>query len=301
MTVEFSEKERAEILREYFARQAEYREALRSFDLEDSEVPPGAYETLGKEILRLIAEYRQKVPLRQLSRCPFTGEVLKHSIDSHGIDGLWWDNNNPVRPDEELPKSFLGFTGALSLGNTVNGENKIEFFPFTCSPGPDVPFVLPRLLYFDQVKAVISSCRIGMHRAYLVFYFSWPPLTGVERPNEFGMSSYRYRDLNGDLRLGEYYEFDRDFELEEWVTRGKLLWINPDDTANDLKSDVSRCPYIGLKGSRENKYVSEGRFWRSGENNEDGNDPSAQRNAARIEISRESVNKAIKYMEEGGL
>ncbi len=287
----FDLNERNDILVKYFKIQAEYSEATRSLD-DEGKIVSAEYKAMNEEILKLTDQYRMGVPVDTLSKCPFTGDGLKHSLDRYGIDGLWWNSDYPIRPEENLPASYLGFTGALKLDN--NRDSKVETFPFICTPGPDVPFVLPRLLFFNQIKAVLSSCKVGSHTAYLVFYYSCPPMTGLERPNEFGMGSYRYSDLNGDIKYGRYYDTIRDFDLEEWIRDGKLLWIQPDDASLRLNSDVSRCPYLGLEGSRSNKYISEGKVWFDSK-------AIVQKDAEGLsDITTEMIEKAEKFVEERG-
>ncbi len=294
MAEEFSLNDRNDILARYFKLQAEYRDTIKAFEDESKAIPEG-FKAMEEETLKLSDKYREGVPVVALSRCPFTGNELKHSLDYFGIDGLWWSSDYPVRPDENLPVSYFGFTGALKLGSDgSNNGNDLETFPFTCTPGPDVPFVLPRLLYFNQIKAVLSSYKIGSHTAYLVFYYSYPPMTGLERPNEFGMGSYRYFDLNGDIKYGHYYDAIRDFELEEWIRDGKLLWIQPDDKSLRLNSDVSRCPYLGLEGSRVNKYLSGGKIWYD---TEAVTKPGME---AQAEITAGMIEQAEKFVEERG-
>ncbi len=291
MAEEFSLNDRNDMLAKYFKLQAEYGDTIRDFDNESKAMPEG-FKAMEEETLKLSDKYREGVPAVALSRCPFTGDELKHSLDYLGIDGLWWSSDYPVRPDENLPVSYFGFTGALKLDS--NRDSKVETFPFTCTPGPDVPFVLPRLLFFNQIKAVLSSFKVGNHTAYLVFYYSYPPMTGLERPNEFGMGSYRYSDLNGDIKYGSYYDTVRDFDLEEWIRDGKLLWIQPDDASLRLNSDVSRCPYLGLEGSRNNKYISEGKVWFDSK-------AIVQQDAEGLsEITTEMIEKAEKFVEERG-
>lgn len=217
---------------------------------------------MAEKIQELLRRYLEGLPVRDLSRCPFTGEKLSMVIDDLGLDGLWWNFDAPKRPENELPATYFALDGALKLG----GEP--EKFPFLCSPGPDVPFVLPRLLEFVQVKAVISSVQIGTHTAYPIVYYADPMLYGEKRVNDWGTKRYwetgsiipelstpgQYVSLTPDT--GEY-----DFDLAPWIKAGKLLWIAPKDAGLTLHGHVSRCPYLDLPGSRRLKFIRDGKVW----------------------------------------
>src|SRR5689334_15262688 len=58
----------------------------------------------------LRTEYARGVPVVPISRCPITNEVLRHSLDTFGLDGLWWDFESPCRPTESVPPTFAGLT-----------------------------------------------------------------------------------------------------------------------------------------------------------------------------------------------
>jgi hypothetical protein len=209
----------------------------------------------GKTLYALWLKYREGVPVKFISVCPFTHQALLHSIDDFGLDGLWWNNELPARPAEDVEYTFYALDGALEIGSSI------EQFPFLCSPGPAVPFVLPRLLQNENIRAVLSSMKIGCHRAYLICYFSKTYLPELNRVNEFGLDFYRIHNLDSTCLKSSYYDYNRDFSLEEWIRQGKLLWIRPDDAQLILHSTVSDCPYCGLKGTKNQQYIQNGKLW----------------------------------------
>lgn len=224
---------------------------------------------MDKEIQALLGRYLEGLPQRDLSRCPFTGEKLSLAIDDLGLDGLWWNFEAPKRPENELPATFFALDGALKLG----GEP--EKAPFLCCPGPDMPFVLPRLLAYSQVKAVISSVQIGSHTAYPIIYYADPMLYGEKRVNDWG--TRRYWETGSIIpelwTPGQYVSLipdtsEYDFDLEPWIKAGKLLWIALGDTALTLHGHVSRCPYLNLSGSRNPKFIRDGKVWEDEEERE---------------------------------
>jgi len=258
MTGPYTASAREILLREYF----ELRETLADLGVSLQEAE-GEDESRLRQQLALALErmsalsdrYLDGMPVLPLSRCPFTGTVVTHSIDNAGIDGLWWDYYAPLRPAERLPTTMFALGGALKLGETV------EDFPFTCGPGPELPYVVPRLLERPDIKAVVSAVEVGPHRAYPIFYFVDPMPNDIRRINTWGTGEYALVDDNG-LFLWDAVEDsaeDFDFDLERWIRRGKLLWIWPGDQTMALHSDVRRCPYLDLSGRRFPLHISMGR------------------------------------------
>ncbi len=246
-----------------------------------------------KEIRDLLQCYLEGLPVLALSRCPFTGEALSLAIDNLGLDGLWWNNDAPKRPENKLPATYFALDGALKLG----GEP--EKASFLCSPGPDMPFVLPRLLEFVQVKAVISSIKIGPHTAYPIVYYADPMLSGEKRVNDWGTERYwETGSIIPELYTpGQYISLtpdtsEYDFDLVPWIRRGKLLWIMPGDESLTLHGHVSRCPYLDLPGSRRLKYIRDGKVWEEEEEYEtqEPDDP---------EFDREHFERLVEEAERG--
>lgn len=234
----------------------------------------GQLSGMHKEIQELLRRYLEGLPVRDLSRCPFTGKKFSLAIDDLGLDGLWWNFDAPKRPENELPATYFALDGALKLG----GEP--EKAPFFCSPGPDVPFVLPRLLEFIQVKAVISSVQIGPHTAYPIVYYADPMLYGEKRVNDWG--TQRYWETGSIIpelwTPGQYVSLtpvtsEYDFDLEPWIKAGKLLWIAPGDTSLTLRGHVSRCPFLDLPGSRRLKFIRDGKVWEEEDETWEPDDP----------------------------
>lgn len=118
-----------------------------------------------------------------------------------------------MRPEEELPETLIAFTGALRLADDV------EFTPFLVMPGPGAPYVLPRLLDQEGVRAVVSSVAIGAHQGYVIAYFAESPPDGAQRANDWGSEIYRLPDASGEdgwdtvIEVGDTY----DFELGPWI------------------------------------------------------------------------------------
>lgn len=202
-------------------------------------------------------EYRDGVPFVEVSRCPISGQMLRRSLDIYGLDGLWWDNTNPIRPREQRSTTLLAFTGAMKL------SDEPEFTSFLVKPGPGVPFVIPRLLSNDGVKAVLSCLLVSGHIGYVVAYFADPLPQNIQRANDWGREDYQILRKDGETGWDKCDEIedDYDFGIEQWIDLGKLLWIAPGDSDLKLRRGSKECPYIDLDGIREIQRLKEGELW----------------------------------------
>ncbi|TAN43571.1 MAG: hypothetical protein EPN25_00335 [Nitrospirae bacterium] len=207
-------------------------------------------------LLDVVHLYEAGLPRIPISRCPLTGELVMHTFDPYGLDGLWWNYEAPVRPLIERFVTCLVATGAVHLAPEV------ECFPFLCKPGPGVPYVYPKLLSIDGIYGVVHKRPVGQHMAYSILYYSAEPITGVEMPNSWGTNTY-WDDSDG--KPGWYTSPDNpeewDFNLRPWVQSGKLLWIAPEDAQMQLRSDLNECPYFDIRGERQLQRIARGMVW----------------------------------------
>lgn len=257
MKVPFGAGTRKAILARYNAVQSEKEErelnALGGTSggrFEDKEVG-----RLLDEIRDLTQRYLDGLPKVAISRCPFSGDTVVHSLDVFGIDGLWWDYETPLRPIESLPRTFHTLSGAIALASPV------ELASFVVRPGPGVPFVIPGLLGDPSVVAVISSVAVGLHTGYPVCYFSSNPESVDFLPNSWG-ASFRLeeRGLPGrGWSSREVQVQEMDFDLEPWVRSEKLGWIAPGDPAVRIRTSVDDCPYLAIKGTQLPQTVFRGK------------------------------------------
>ncbi|HIH89645.1 TPA: hypothetical protein HA344_10635 [Candidatus Bathyarchaeota archaeon] len=277
MNTPFTADERRAFLDKYFsdlAREEELDNSLLNEAGPSKEMEE--LDSLHTSLSEAREQYRLSVPVVPLSRCPYTMEVVYHSLDNYGLDGLWWDNEVPIRPVDVLPSTFFTLNGALKFGGPI------EDTPFPVRPGPEVPYVVPEVLSAPGVKAVISSTVVGAHTAYPVFYFIDDWGSAMEPMNLWGANYWQYLDREGALKHNEYGgvpieddsyyeyteddaaddsdepEYTQDFELKKWVEQGKLLWIAPGDGSFTLKTGVADCPYLNLEGSRAFSVIRNG-------------------------------------------
>jgi hypothetical protein len=221
----------------------------RYFELVDRTRETGKDAT--RELILLEEEYLKSVPRVAVARCPFTGAELVRSVDTRGLDGLWWRYDNPVRPLEEPLPTFFALTGAVKLA-------EVEVIPFLCKPGPEVPFVIPRLLEQQSISAVISELGIGAHRGFAISYFADPTPEALTRFNDWGTDHYETPD--GWASMAEDVE-PLDFDLAPWISSTKLAWIAPGDRDLSLRHDLADCPYLGLQGHRSFVRIQAGKVW----------------------------------------
>ena len=254
----FNAEQRRKLLDEYFAAQLSLDEVT---DLINRSSGTDAQRLMEHEhfyrqqTLALETQYKAGVPSVELSRCPFTGEIMKHSLDYYGLDGLWWNYEMSIRPISPLLKTYVALTGAARL------EGPVLRAPFVCKPGPEVPYVIPRLLTRPEIKAVLSSVRIGSNTGYAITYFGNPPPQKISLINTWGCDTYAYLDEKGnyhwDSEPGSPNDFD--FNLEPWISKGLLRWIAPGDTRLTLRDKAAGCPYLGLEGRKKSLIIYEGK------------------------------------------
>lgn len=174
---------------------------------------------LVKEIEPLVRRYWNWVPDVHLSCCPFCREKLFRKFDPIDFHGFWWMDRTQ-RPAKEPPSCahFCLLSGAVDL----NGHS----FPvtlFECKPGPQKPFVIPRILSMPGMKAVVSS--VGMDCGFTAFpiaYFAEQPPAGRALTQSWARKEYHFTLEDGKSGW-DIVEDDYDFDLEPWMEQGKLI------------------------------------------------------------------------------
>ena len=136
-----------------------YQDAMDEFRLlmQKPEPPPEAdraYERAGS----YEREYLQALPRVTVCPCPFDGKPLIRSFDPYGLDGPWW-SSNATPPELPTCPHFCALGGAVHFQGQppFSGRQEVR-------PGPEVPYVYPRLLSMPGMIAVISE--LAMDRGY---------------------------------------------------------------------------------------------------------------------------------------
>lgn len=222
--------------------------------VDEDALSPEEEDRLREEFRALRDRYFSRLPRVALSRCPVCERLFRHSFDPWGVDGFWWHEKAARDTAEPEPCEHFGvLQGAVHL----NGRPPMGHELYEASLGPGVPFVIPRVMEPRPVVAVVSTVPMANgYTAFPIVYFSAEPLPPGSFTQRWTRSSYSWPDGRG----GFAWRVDTDpwdFDLEPWVERGKLLWIEERDEEMRLRSrDDGPCPYVGLEGRRERQYVT---------------------------------------------
>lgn len=202
-------------------------------------------------------EYVDAVPIVRLSRSPVTAAVFESSLDIDGIDGLWWGYDYEYRPWVDPPAGFFAWTGALKI------DGPLPEWSLKAMVGPEVPFVLPRILDHPAISAVVSTVMIGDHVGFPIVYYADPVPPDLERVDDWGHRSYTYLRPDGSPTSVHSTQDDaeKDFDLRPWLERGRLSWIEPGDLGLKLRDGADGCPYLDLPGERRRRYVEGDDTW----------------------------------------
>jgi len=201
--------------------------------------------------------YLAGLPRYAFARCPYSGQPCRLSFDALGLDGLFWYRDEPTRPAEEPEAGphFIGLSGAVQLAAEV------EKTPYVVTPGPGVPFIIPRLFKDQDVQAVIMSGPIGAHAGHAITYFAADPAQAPARPRIWG---------TGVTSFSLHHDPDRDpsetvrhfdYDLRPWIASGRLSWVAPGDPDLVLRRTIDDCPYLDLEGERALQYMQNGEVW----------------------------------------
>jgi hypothetical protein len=233
------------------------------------ERPKMSYEVrsqLSKKIGELLDQYFARLPRFAFGRCPVCNSLLDQVFDPWGLDGFWWQEDlNGRCPEPSACEHFRVLTGALNLNGQPPRGGEVESYP-----GPEVPYVIPKVLELPSMVAVISSLPMNNgYTAYPISYFSRekPPSTALANP--WTKTSCSFTAPNG--ASGFMYKTDPwDFELLPWVVKSKVQWIDPGDPRNILKAGpVEKFPYGKLQGLRLQQVIkNDKRFTKSPPHNE---------------------------------
>jgi len=229
-------------------------DALADVDFPDGMDVERTYFSVQSKLLDL---YLDGLPVVPVSRCPFTGDRLDIPIDCDGLDGPWWDHQGAVRPYWERPATLVALTGAMRLAPHV------ESTPWLVCPGPDAPYVIPRLLDDDEVQAVVSTVIIGSHTGYVIAYFSGDPPAHTRPANDWGAPDSRGRGQGAEWGWDTCFDDPATFEfdLAPLVEARRLSWIRPGDDTWSVESAPTTCPYTSLEHSSRWQRVQEGTQW----------------------------------------
>lgn len=205
-----------------------------------------------------VGEYFDRLPRKVLSACPFCGASLKRAFDPWGVDGPWWGVTAICQYDEPTPcEHFRVLLGALRLDDSPLPSAMF----MKVQPGPEVPFVVPRLLGLPNMIAVVAGLPLpSVGAAYPIAYFSD---VGID-PG--ALHQPWCRNVHWFERDGKeawnYCNDPWDFDLEPHVESGQLCWMlqGEDDEEPQLLSSADGlvCPFVGLTGEQRPQVITDG-------------------------------------------
>lgn len=235
-------EERTRLLDEYAAALQRYEHASRQRDLPASKRAFAAAEEVK-------AAYYERLPRMALATCPYCEQPFLHSIDPFGFDGFWWFEAPAAREPRACPHVCV-LRGAVRLNRTRirGGAEEVR-------SGPEVPYVIPRLLEFTGMVMVIGELPLdGGHTAYPLVYFAERRPPADELTSEWARETYHYRTAAGASGwrvANDPWEFD----LQPWIAAGKLRWAATGSENRTLASPTTACPYLNLPGERQEMIV----------------------------------------------
>jgi len=208
-------------------------------ELENNRIP------ILRKIDKIIDAYWKWIPEIPLSRCPFCNTELCYTFDPIDLKGFWWVDRTQ-RPFKK-PQSCEHFNLLLGVVNLNNLP--LEKSSFQSNPGPDVPYVIPRILEMDTMTAVISSIEMNCgYTAYPIAYYSKiPPLAG-SLTQSWARKEYYFTLDNGES--GWDIIFDTyDYNLLPWLKKEKIRLLE-DDKFITIKDDPKDHPFMHVKGEK---------------------------------------------------
>lgn len=224
---------------------------------DDAPPPRGAERARVKDAyFQVLAEYFDRLPRVVMSVCPFTGKPLKRAFDPFGLDGPWWHKELLSEIAEPAaPPTFKVLLGAVHLGARGPGEVTQEVIP-----GPEAPYVVPRLLGLPGMVAVVHRLRLETGDvAYPIAYFSEQAIPPKRLHQPWLRQDLWFKTESGDaswLIANDKWDFD----LAAWVARGQLRWVAeepPPPRALGADSGAA-CPYLDLPGERRPQVLRKG-------------------------------------------
>ena len=180
-------------------------------------IPTPELRQLADSCNALLERYLGGLPRVPVGRCPHCQGVTRRTIDVFGLDGPWWSHFGP----DLLPEAcshYIATLGALDLRSQTPVEAAAR--KLVIHPGPQVPYVVPRLLDRDGTACVLHALAIGGGRylAYLMSYYADPPAPLAEAHQSWPRDTWAWVDEAGntwsDTRNDVW-----SFTLRRWLDR----------------------------------------------------------------------------------
>ncbi|WP_415407916.1 hypothetical protein ACLHDG_05125 [Sulfurovum sp. CS9] len=217
---------------------------LRREKLENDEI------VILRKIDKIIDAYWNWIPEISLSQCPFCNKELCYPFDPVDLKGFWWmDRTQRPFKKPQFCEHFNLILGAVNL----NGLPP-EGGPFESRPGPDVPYIIPRILEMPTMVAVISSIEMDCgYTAYPIAYYSEIPPVAGSLTQSWARKEYYFTLDNGksgwDIVSDSY-----DFDLLPWLKADKISLFQ-NGRIITKKNDLENHPFMHVKGARRSQSI----------------------------------------------
>jgi hypothetical protein len=214
--------------------------------------------------------YHSRLPVYLLARCPICGGRVHEPVDTYSLNGIGWGGIGSIKRGF----GWFGFGDGLQTGVSYEAECRhVEIVSVMVNLNgiqPDDvtqevwitserPFVMPPVLNLEQTYAVVHSLPIGRfddiepqhhYTAYFVTYF-----TNVDR-RLYNKVMQPAHEGYGLVAIDW-----ADYDLLLWVKRGKLYWLDWDDSDLPLRHEpAGDFPYATVKGGEGNWVIRNGRM-----------------------------------------
>jgi hypothetical protein len=222
------------------------------------------FDILHQQVGEVRLNFIRRKPNVLISRCPFCRKSIWMKVGIFSlVDEFWYrlesDGREEVIKESRCSHLFC-VDGALNLNGHQPSEAKapLTVTNNTIKMAAEVPFIKPRVLNLRTIVAVVHSFPVAdKYTAYPIVYFAkrQPP------QEEYCLawarqyySAHHKASGQGVVLTGKRTDA-QDYELEKWVQRKKLFWLDPADDEHPLvRKPVEAFPYNNVPG-RRNPYL----------------------------------------------
>ncbi|MBA3683670.1 MAG: hypothetical protein H0W72_00255 [Planctomycetes bacterium] len=186
------------------------------------------------------------------------------AFDPFGLDGYWWHETYLLDAKEpKPPETFKVLLGALSLRDRSPTEVIDDVVP-----GPDVPFVVPRLLRLPGMVAVLAKRDLTSgDTAWMISYWSRETIAARSLHQPWLRQDMWIKHDDGPVTW-KIANDEWDYDLRPYVDDGRLLWLDSIDGSIRRATAGDRCPFLDIPGGRRPQVLAQGQ--RSFQRNPDG-------------------------------
>lgn len=200
---------------------------------------------LDRAYYKKLQSYFDRLPRVRMATCPVCGAPFEHSFDPYGLDGPWWHTDRlcEVQEPAHCPH-FRVLLGAYKLRRPAPAEADGDV-----RPGPEVPYVVPRLLELPGMIAVIGEIEMATgDTAYPIAYFSGQKIPAGALHASWGRVEYWFEDEDGNS-CWTISNSPWEFDLRRYLNDKRLRWVDPKDPERRVRTiDDGPCPYADLDG-----------------------------------------------------